>query len=181
MKKRISKADWLEAALEVLRDEGFEAIRVERLARRIGISKSGFYWHFQDRQDLLKQLLDYWSREYTDVVRGNPEVQKLPPADRLQRIMEMVLSHDLNELDLSIRAWALHDPSVARKYHQVVRGRLEFVSQAFRDLGFEGEELELRTRLLHGYVTWERFMYPPPTKRERRDQIPLLHSFLTRK
>lgn len=181
MKKRNSKADWLEMALDVLGAEGVKAIRVEHLARRLGTSKSGFYWHFEDRDDLLRQLLDYWSSEYTDVVRDNPEVRNLQPIDRLRKTMEMVLEHDLNEYDLSIRSWGSHDPVVARRYFRVIRRRMDFIREAFADLGFEGEELELRARVFQGFVTWERFAYPGTTKKARRERIPQLLDFLTRR
>ena len=47
---------------------GIVRVRVERLARDLGVAKSGFYWHFRDRADLLKQMLRYWSDEFTEAV-----------------------------------------------------------------------------------------------------------------
>ena len=57
-KKRVSKGEWLDMALDILTHEGIEGVRIERLADRLGISKSGFYWHFRDRDDLYRQLLE---------------------------------------------------------------------------------------------------------------------------
>ena len=57
-KRGVSKAQWLEAALEVLADKGIEAVKIGRLAERLDITRSGFYWHFKDRRDLLDHLLD---------------------------------------------------------------------------------------------------------------------------
>ena len=74
--KRVSKAEWLQTALNLLDEEGVEAIRVERLARELGISKSGFYWHFKDRDDLRSQILDYWVHEFNEVVTANPTLQE---------------------------------------------------------------------------------------------------------
>ena len=79
-KGRVSKAQWLEMALTVFRNDGEPGIRVELLARRLGISKAGFYWHFKDREDLLNQLLDYWVHEYTEIVTGNSILAEIPPA-----------------------------------------------------------------------------------------------------
>ena len=42
-----------------------ESLRVERLAKHLGVAKSGFYWHFKDRHALLRKLLRYWVKEYT--------------------------------------------------------------------------------------------------------------------
>ena len=60
-RKRVSKAEWLAQSLEVLAAEGVQGVRVERLARDLGIAKAGFYWHFRDRRDLMQSLLDYWT------------------------------------------------------------------------------------------------------------------------
>ena len=55
---RVSKDQWLAAALEELEKGGIEAVRVERLARILNVARSGFYWHFKNRDDLYRHLLD---------------------------------------------------------------------------------------------------------------------------
>ncbi len=40
--------------------EGVQDVRIERLARDLGIAKAGSYWHFRDRKALLPSILDYW-------------------------------------------------------------------------------------------------------------------------
>ena len=64
-RKRVTKAEWQELALKVLASEGVQGVRVERLARDLGIAKAGFYWHFRDRRDLLQSILAYWANEFT--------------------------------------------------------------------------------------------------------------------
>ena len=66
--KRISKAEWLEQGLEILEKEGIDAVKIERLAKALSTSRSGFYWHFLDRNNLLQEILNYWQYEYTEVV-----------------------------------------------------------------------------------------------------------------
>lgn len=178
---RVSRNDWIETALAVLRSDGVEAIRIEDLAGRLDISKSGFYWHFENRRDLLLHLLDYWAHEFTEVVSDNPEIQKLGPRQRLQTTMEMILDLDLTEYDLSMRAWAARDPVVARRVGRVNRKRLEFIRQAFAELGFEGEALEMRTRLFFCYHSWERTTFSRESKKALRALIPRRLELLTRK
>ncbi|MHC4708923.1 MAG: TetR/AcrR family transcriptional regulator [Planctomycetota bacterium] len=180
-KKRVSKTEWIEAALFVLREEGVKAVRVEDLARRLGISKSGFYWHFEDRRDLLTHLLDYWTREYTEIIADNPEAQKLEPRERLRMIMDMVLDPGLTEYDLPMRAWAAQDPQVARRVGRVYKVRLDFVRKAFAELGFAGDELEMRTRLFVCYQSWERVMFWREPKKALRALIPRRLALLTKK
>ena len=102
-RRGVSKAEWLEAGLEALSAGGVAALTVEGLAKSLGIAKAGFYWHFKDRDDMLRQLLDYWVHEITEVISENVEVQAMPPEQRLVRIAEMILDYDLTRYDLAIR------------------------------------------------------------------------------
>jgi len=50
---RVKKSDWLEKALEILERDGIDEVKIERLARELGVSRSGFYSHFENRQALI--------------------------------------------------------------------------------------------------------------------------------
>jgi AcrR family transcriptional regulator len=178
-RRGISRADWLEAALEVLRDRGIAGISVEGLARSLGISKAGFYWHFKDRDDLFRQLLDFWSHEMTEVLSNNPQVIELEPKERLVRIAEVIARYDLTRYEIPIRQWALQDPEVARAVRRVNRARMETVRHAFAELGFAGKDLEMRTMLFTGYHTAESSMFPEVSRKRCKEQIAARIDLLT--
>jgi AcrR family transcriptional regulator len=178
-KKRTSKAEWFEAALYVLGEEGIQGVRVERLARNLGISKSGFYWHFQDRRDLELQLLEYWAHEYTEVLSENIELNMLEPVTRLSRITQLVTEHDLSRYDHAFFAWAEHDEEVEKRVKQVMKKRLEYIGRALSQTGVMGRELDLYARLFVGYMSWESRMLPVPSRRRRTELQKLLITLLT--
>ena len=64
-RRGVTKAEWLEAGLEFLARGSVTSITVEGLAKHLGIAKSGFYWHFKNRDELLQELLKYWLHEIT--------------------------------------------------------------------------------------------------------------------
>jgi AcrR family transcriptional regulator len=161
---RKSKVDWLHAALEALEKEGIQGVRVERLARDLGVAKSGFYWHFRDRQDLLGELLRHWEQEYTRIVSEDPQIRVEAPTERLRHIMDMIIDEDLAHYDLAMWSWAEHDPMAARAVRRVFKIRLDFVRAAFAELGFRGDELEMRTRLFVCYHSWEQTSFPDTKK-----------------
>ena len=158
--QRRKKQDWLEVALTVLEAEGIEGVRVQRLARDLNVSRSGFYWHFKDRQGLYDSLLDYWEEEFTQVVTANHQLASLPPKERLLRTARMIFEHNLARFDLSFRAWAQGDPAVLERVNRVYEQRLGWTRQIFRELGFKGAQLEMRARLFVGYHSWESAMFP---------------------
>jgi len=180
-KKRVSKAEWLAHGLEVLASDGVQGVRVERLARDLGIAKAGFYWHFRDRRDLLQSMLDYWAHEFTAVITENSELLEGDPKQRLYRTMVMILDHDLTKYDLAIRDWAAHDPAADKAVRLVYRMRLEFVRSIFSDIGFRGQQLEMRTRLFVCYHSWELAMFADLSREERRKFLRLRHKLLVTK
>lgn len=171
IRRGVSKDQWLEAGLEALDDGGLSAVTVQGLARKLGIAKSGFYWHFRNRDDLLLQLLDYWSYQLTEIVSSNVQIIQLEPKARLVKVAQMIIDHDLNRHDLAIRQWARQDPRVAKMVRKVNRIRLDYLRRAFAELGFEGEDLEIRTMLFVCYHTWETPMFPEISRKRRRAQI----------
>ena len=179
--KRVSKDQWLNQALDTLESSGVEAIKIERLAKGLGISRSGFYWHFKNRQDLLEHLLDYWVRRYTVVVTDNPDVVKLDPKNRLLTTMEMIRDKHLTKYDLAMTSWAKLDPQVHKVVRKVVKMRLDYLQVIFAELGFEGGELEMRTRLFVCYHSWEDTMFPDLSNQKHSKLLKLRYNYFIQK
>ena len=51
---------WIKGAIAILAEHGAERLRVEVLAKRLGVTKGSFYWHFKNRRDLLDAVLQFW-------------------------------------------------------------------------------------------------------------------------
>ena len=78
-----SKNDWLEAALEMMGEGSLADLTIEKLAKRLKVAKSGFYWHFRTRQALLDALLQYWAEDLTRNITENEELHAMEPKARL--------------------------------------------------------------------------------------------------
>lgn len=153
--RRITKSEWLSRALDILESSGIDAVRIEELARQLGVAKSGFYWHFKDRADLLRQMLNFWVDEYTSVVTANRALKDQPPQKRLENLMRVIRDYELNRLEAAMVVWAGADPDVQKVLDDVYQKRLAFVRSLFSEMGFTASDLEMRTYLLLGYMTSE--------------------------
>ena len=177
----VSKAEWLQAALDALAHGSVSGISIGALSRTLGIAKSGFYWHFKNRDDLLQQLLKYWEHEITEVITENEEVLAMGPKDRIRKTAEMILDYDLVRFEIGIRQWAMNDKVAARAVRSVNRKRLDFLQQAFNELGFSDNEADMRAMLFVCYHTWETPMFPEISRQRRRELIADRIDLLTRK
>ena len=177
----VSRAEWVQAALEILNKAGVEHVTIHRLARDLGISRSGFYWHFENRDELLRVLLDFWSRELTEVITKNVDVAALDPKSRLEKAAQMVLDHDLARYELAIRHWALSDKGAARAVRSVNSIRIDFIRASFAELGFSGDDLEMRAMLFTCYTSLESPMFVEISRKQRRALIGKRVDLLTRR
>jgi len=176
----VTKTQWLEAGLGALIEQGAGALSVEGLARSLGIARAGFYWHFKNREDLLRQLIERWIEETTEVVTAGEQLLTLEPKARLVRTAETILDNNLGRYDMAVRQWALTYAPAARAVRKVNSMRLGFVRSAFAELGFTGDELEMRTMLFVCYHAWESTTFRDISRKRRRALIPRRIELLTR-
>ena len=181
VRRGVFKAEWLQTGLQALSELGVAGLTVEGLAKMLGIAKAGFYWHFKNREDLLRQLLDHWTREMTEVISSNPEILALKPKTRLIRAAEIIHDYELTRYEIAIRQWALQDGGAASAVKKANRLRLDFVRTAFSELGFKGEDLEMRTMLFVCYHSWESPMFREISPKRRRKLIARRVELLTGK
>jgi len=149
------RSQWLSAGLEALRKGGVGAVRVERLAGDVGVTKGSFYHHFRDRRALLEALLDFWSREMTDAEFERIEGIKGTLARRLVALAEDVLEKGMGRYDPAIRAWARTDRKVAAQVALVDRRRVAALTKFFQDGGFAAAEARSRARLFYTFLLGE--------------------------
>src|SRR5258708_33968522 len=110
MGARRGSGDWLEAAKAALAEHGVDAVRIEPLAQRLGITKGSFYWHFRDRPALLAALLEEWEKEATLAIIDQVESRGGGAGARLLRLFLLTLDAD-PRLERQLRAWAAGDPA----------------------------------------------------------------------
>ncbi|MDC0936945.1 TetR/AcrR family transcriptional regulator [Pirellulales bacterium] len=177
---RLNPEAWLGRALEVLREEGIQGVRVERVARDLGVTKGSFYWHFKDRPDLHRSILRYWTEQYNDVVVENREFLDTEPAKGLLAAITRVREEGLDKYELAMRAWADHDSEADEVVRAAYEKRSAFVRGFFTRLGFRGLDAEVRTRLTLCYLSWEPNMYPDESEARRLNLLKFQHNLLTR-
>lgn len=178
-KRRLTRQDWIDAAIELLIKAGIAAVSIDRLATSLGVTRGSFYHHFGDREDLLRAMLDYWAQRWTYAVREQVQALGLDPATTLLALMNTIRSNHAADYDAPFRAWALHDPLAQDVLRQVDETRLEFILSLFEALGFSGTDAENRARLFLYYAVAEPGMFASPSPEQEQQLLKERHRFLT--
>jgi AcrR family transcriptional regulator len=139
---------WVEEGLRALAEGGVDAIRIEALAKSLGVTKGGFYGYFSDRKALLTAMLDAWEQESIDDVL---EQIKHETGDLLKQVRlagQLTFSSDrLLPIDLAIRDWARRDQKVAERLRRVDNRRMQLLREGISTICSDPDEVEARSLL----------------------------------
>ena len=179
-KKKFSREKWLELALEILIKEGNAKVRIDHLVNCLGVTKGSFYWHFKDRDDFIISLVEHWAKVSTLVVVEHVKKVQGSAEERLFELMQFIIINDLTRYDIAVRAWALMEPQVAYIVRKTDKRRLDFIRNLFAEMGFEGNEVEMRALTLVTFHAMEHGLLVKKTEEERLELLQLRHALLTR-
>jgi AcrR family transcriptional regulator len=150
---------WIDAATTVLVDEGIDHVRVDVLATQLQVTRGSFYWHFRDREDLLRRVLQHWSEQATEQLTQRLTSARSDPREQLQDVISLPFrgraAARAARIELAIRAWARRDPMAQQAVDAADAARLAYHQHIFQALGFAGEEARSRGFLLYCYEVAE--------------------------
>lgn len=146
---RIPRGSWIDEGLRALAGGGPEAVRIEPLARTLGVTKGGFYWHFKDRQALLDEMLDAWERTGVDEVIEAVEAEDGNARARLRRLFDLASASggELLRTELAVRIWARRDKAVAKRLRRVDNRRMDYMRSLFGAFCEDDDDVEARCLL----------------------------------
>lgn len=148
-RRRLSRTDWVNAALGAIAEGGLAAVAVEPLAQRLGASKGSFYWHFENRDALLTALLAHWEEQYTAAVTAENTQAGADPVHRLRLLIRRVTSlAETDSVYVALIATAGH-PAVAPVLARITEHRIDYTAALFRDIGFSAREARYRSLLAY--------------------------------
>jgi AcrR family transcriptional regulator len=122
---RTPRSEWIRQGLHALARGGPDAVRVEPLAKELGVTRGGFYWHFEDRGALLTAMLDAWEQATTEQVAAQVG-EGGDATDKLRRLFTLT-SPSVVETDLAVRDWARRDHAVAERLRRIDNHRMDYL------------------------------------------------------
>ncbi|MDZ4254625.1 MAG: TetR/AcrR family transcriptional regulator [Sulfuritalea sp.] len=151
----LDREAWIKGAIAILAEHGAERLRVEVLAKRLGVTKGSFYWHFKDRRDLLNAVLEFWREGRIRDIRKQTQAEPGSEAATLLHTIEVYASARNRKgisIEAAVRDWARRDAQAVAVVEQVDAERLACACRLFLASGMDAEEAKARSVLLYAYV-----------------------------
>jgi AcrR family transcriptional regulator len=168
---RTPRSTWIDAGLQALAGGGPDAVRIEPLAQTLGVTRGGFYWHFEDRRALLEAMLDAWEQRSIEEVFERVEREGGDPRAKIVRAGELTFSPELVPIDLAVRDWSRREPRVAERLRRVDNRRMDYLRVLFGAFCADADEVEARSMLAFSLVIGVHFIAADHEGRKRLEVI----------
>ncbi|MDX1571518.1 MAG: TetR/AcrR family transcriptional regulator [Xanthomonadales bacterium] len=145
-KARLSAEDWVDAALETIKESGVGAVAVESLAKRLGVTKGSFYWHFPNREALIDAALRKWEENDIRTFERSLSIIK-DPHDKMRAVFRRTRKEITSHVLFCHLFMAVDHPRVAEVMQRVSERRIDFLCQGFMELGMAPADARNRARL----------------------------------
>lgn len=171
---RTPRSRWIDTGLEALAAGGPAAVRIELLAQALGVTKGGFYWHFEDRRALLDEMLGTWERTLVDEVIERVEAADGDDRSKLRRLFVIAGSDEIRtelSAELAIRDWARRDRAVSDRLRRVDNRRVAYLRTLFSTFCPDPDDVEARCLTAMALFVGIHFVATDHGSRPRRDVI----------
>lgn len=147
MTKRLTAQDWIEFGLKTLARDGIDALKADVLARKLGVSRGSFYWHFSDLSAFHARVIEQWKQAATEaIIVALASYQS--PEERLEVLLLRAFSHH-RVLEIRLRAWADQYAEAARAIRDVDRRRRGYLENLLAEAGIAPAAAATRAQLLY--------------------------------
>ncbi len=155
MKENLTPLDWIKAGFRALCEGGPQAIRAERIAKELQVSKGSFYWHFKTVDDLKRQMLEAWKQRATERTISDLEDSQLPPKEKLFALIERATGSESQSyggriVEAAIRDWGRYDARAAGMVAEVDALRLSYLRDRLSECGLQQEACATNAAILYG-------------------------------
>jgi len=165
---------WIEAGFAEIARSGVEGVRVEVLAKNLGVTKGGFYRRFRDRAALLDGMLQSWRAGRIAAIEKQTSLDGTTARERLKALIRLY-SERMNTqgmaVELAIRQWARSDDNAAAAVASVDAARLKNVGHLYRATGMAPEQADARAFLFYCFIFGQSLLFLERGPRKRAQLV----------
>jgi AcrR family transcriptional regulator len=169
-----SRSEWLEAGLSSLAEDGPNGLRIDRLCRRLNVSKGSFHHHFAGAGDFKQALLDAYETGVVEALdQAINQTKAVTPKDALAGLTTAVANREgfyRPGLEVAMRAWAFSDPDVRAVQERIDERRLASLCGIWSEI-LDDPAAAYTAALLPYLVGIGASLIQPPTPRDQLQRV----------
>jgi AcrR family transcriptional regulator len=177
----LGREAWLNAARQALIAEGTAGVEINKLAKRLGVTRGGFYWFFRSRQQLLDELLSLWSERGTELFERVINLKKRDGLREYRALTDVWVDEKEYDpkWDGAVRDWARTSAEVLKTVRAVDEKRIAIIEKIFLAMGYKGRHAHVRARVMYYHQVGYYALGVRETRKQRHKLLPFYAEVLT--
>ena len=148
---RLTRDRWVEEGLVALQADGPAALAADRMAKRLGVSRGSFYWHFTNAVDFEAAVLAAWEDRWTNRIIAAVQSVAGTPRDRLLALIEKTGGQDAS-LYASAKRMARDHPELRGVMERIDERRIAFVAGMLAEAGIPPGAAARRAGIVYAWA-----------------------------
>lgn len=176
----LSTEEWISVAKTTLIQEGIAGVKIDRLAKKAGVTRGGFYYRFKSLQGMLDALIDHWRQTNHQPIIDALDGPGSPP-ERFRALIRLwIEEQDYDpDFDAAVRGWSRVSPKVAKVVHEIDDLRIDALKRLFMDAGYDLDEAFVRARITYFHQVGYYAMGMRESHKRREELSELYYRILT--
>ena len=146
------KQDWINLGYKLFSEQGIAGIIVEKMAKKLKVNKSSFYWHFKTKKDFIDQIVSYWVSESTNQIISLTNSEKLGK-EKFSKLIELSFKKDpYLDFNFFLKRYALNNIEIQSIIDHIDDLRIEYTKNILIEMGLNENEAKMKAELFYKYL-----------------------------
>jgi len=144
-----TKEEWISLGYEIFSEEGEPGIIVEKMAKKLKVNKSSFYWHFKTRKDFINELTRFWVTNATEQIIQLTNSKKTA-RQRVKTLVSLIYKQDpYFDFIFFLKRYAQKDKEIQKVIDSIENKRIDYAKNLLLELGYSKQESRIKSAILY--------------------------------
>jgi len=144
-----TKEDWIKLGYKIFSEEGEKGIIVEKMAKKLKVNKSSFYWHFKTRKHFINDLTMYWVNNATEQIIYLTNIKKTAK-EKVKTLVSLIYKKDpYIDFVFFIKRYAQKEKKIQKVIDSIEKKRIEYAKDLLMELGYSSQEAGIKAAILY--------------------------------
>ncbi len=147
-----TKEDWMILGYKQFSENGINGIVVEKMALKLKVNKSSFYWHFKTKKEFIGEIIAHWVSTDTQNIIDKVEI-KAKGLARFEGLIELAFKKEpYLDFIFFLKRYARKDKKIQDLIDEIDAQRIQYTAGILIDMGFTENEANMKATLFYKYL-----------------------------
>jgi len=143
------KEDWINLGFKIFSEEGETGIIVEKMAKKLKVNKSSFYWHFKTRKHFIDELIAFWVNNATEQIIHLTNIKKTA-RQRVKTLVSLIYKQDpYFDFIFFLKRYAQKEKRIQEVIDSIENKRIQYANDLLVELGYSKQEARIKSSILY--------------------------------